>query len=147
MSVRSFFDSNVLVYTDDAGAKDKQDRALALWQVHRQANQAVISVQVLQEYFRVATGKLAVDPAVAIEKLMLFARADVVQAGPADVIAAARLGVEHRLSFWDAMIVQMALLADCALLYSEDLQDGRRFAGLQVVNPFRRQTAAEPNGQ
>lgn len=146
MSVRSFFDSNVLVYTDDAEADDKRERALELWQAHRQANHAVISVQVLQEYFRVTTGKLAVDPAVAIEKLMLFSRADVVQAGSADVIAAARLSVEQRLSFWDAMIVQMALVADCALLYSEDLQEGRRFAGLRVVNPFRRDSGAEPAG-
>jgi hypothetical protein len=42
--------------------------------------------------------------------------------------------------------VQMALLADCALLYSEDLQDGRRFAGLRVVNPFRWESGAEPAG-
>jgi len=146
MSVRSFFDSNVLVYTDDADADDKRERALELWQAHRQANRAVISVQVLQEYFRVTTGTLAVDPSVAIEKLMLFSRADVVQAGAADVIAAARLSVEQRLSFWDAMIVQMALVADCALLYSEDLQEGRRFAGLRVVNPFRRDSGAEPAG-
>ena len=146
MSVRSFFDSNVLVYTDDAEADDKRAQALALWQAHRQASHAVISVQVLQEYFRVTTGKLAVDPAVAIDKLMLFSRADVVQAGPADVIAAARLSVEQRLSFWDAMIVHMALVADCALLYSEDLQDGRRFAGLQIVNPFRQGSGVEPAG-
>jgi len=147
MSVRSFFDSNVLVYTDDADADDKRARALELWQAHRQASHAVISVQVLQEYFRVTTAKLAVDPAIAIEKLMLFSRADVVQAGPADVIAAARLSVEQRLSFWDAMIVQMALVADCALLYSEDLQDGRRFAGLRIVNPFRQESGVEPAGR
>ncbi len=138
MTVRSFFDSNVLVYTDDADALEKRERALDLWQAHRQAGHAVVSVQVLQEYFRVATAKLATDPSVAIEKLMLFKRADVIQAGPDDVIAAARLSVEQRLSFWDAMIVHMAMAAECAVLYSEDLQHGRRFAGLEIVNPFRR---------
>jgi predicted nucleic acid-binding protein len=145
MSARSFFDSNVLVYTDDADANDKRELALDLWRVCREAGRAVISVQVLQEYYRVATGKLAVDPAIAIEKLMLFKRAEVVQAGADDVIAAARLCVEQRLSFWDAMIVHMAMMADCAVLYSEDLQHGRRFAGLEVVNPFRqRSTATQP---
>ncbi len=137
MSVRSFFDSNVLVYTDDADALEKRELALDLWQSHRGAGHAVISIQVLQEYFRVATAKLSVDPSVAIEKLMLFARADVVQAGPDDVIAAARLSVEQRLSFWDAMIVHMAIAADCAVLFSEDLQHGRRLAGLEILNPFR----------
>jgi predicted nucleic acid-binding protein len=137
MTVRSFFDSNVLVYTDDADATAKRERALDLWAAHRRAGHAVISVQVLQEYYRVATAKLGVDPSVAIEKLMLFRRADVVQPGSDDVIAAARLGIEHRLSFWDAMIVHMAMAADCAVLFSEDLQHGQRFAGLEIHNPFR----------
>ncbi|TVQ50566.1 MAG: PIN domain-containing protein [Gammaproteobacteria bacterium] len=137
MTVRSFFDSNVLVYTDDADATEKRERALDLWETHRRAGHAVISVQVLQEYYRVATAKLGVDPSVAIEKVMLFRRADVVQPGSDDVIAAARLGIEHRLSFWDAMIVHMAMAADCAVLFSEDLQHGQRFAGLEIHNPFR----------
>lgn len=137
MTVRSFFDSNVLVYTDDADATEKRERALDLWETHRRAGHAVISVQVLQEYYRVATAKLGVDPSVAVEKVMLFRRADVVQPGSDDVIAAARLGIEHRLSFWDAMIVHMAMAADCAVLFSEDLQHGQRFAGLEIHNPFR----------
>jgi len=35
MSARSFFDTNLLVYTDDLDAPEKQDRALSLWQEHR----------------------------------------------------------------------------------------------------------------
>jgi predicted nucleic acid-binding protein len=136
MSVRSFFDTNVLVYTDDADAPAKAERALALWEEHRAASRAVISVQVLQEYFAASTRKLGVDPGIAIEKLMLFARADVVNPAAEDVVSAARLSIEHRLSFWDAMIVHMAERADCAVLFSEDLQAGRRIAGLEIVNPF-----------
>jgi predicted nucleic acid-binding protein len=137
MSVRSFFDTNVLVYTDDADAPEKCERALALWQEHRAAGRAVISVQVLQEYFAASTRKLGVDPGIAIEKLMLFARADVVNPADDDVVSAARLSIEHQLSFWDAMIVHMAERADCAVLFSEDLQAGRRIAGVEIVNPFR----------
>ncbi len=136
MTARSFFDSNVLVYTDDAEAALKQERALALWQAQRSAGLAVISIQVLQEYFWSVTRKLGVDSSIATEKLMLFARADVVNPVADDVVSAARLAVEHKLSFWDAMIVQMALQADCDVLFSEDMQAGRRFAGLKIVNPF-----------
>lgn len=136
MSVRSFFDTNVLVYTDDADAPAKCERALALWQEHRAAGRAVISVQVLQEYFAASTRKLGVDPGIAVEKLMLFARADVVNPAADDVVSAARLSIEHQLSFWDAMIVHMAERADCAVLFSEDLQAGRRIAGVEIVNPF-----------
>jgi predicted nucleic acid-binding protein len=136
MSVRSFFDTNVLVYTDDADAPEKRARAMALWETHRLAGHAVISVQVLQEYFAATTRKLGVDPGVAIEKVMLFARADVVNPGAADVVSAARLSLEHRLSFWDAMIVQMADRAGCAVLFSEDLQSGSRILGLEIIDPF-----------
>lgn len=136
MTARSFFDTNVLVYTDDADAPAKSDRVLALWKEHRIAVLAVISIQVLQEYFSAVTRKHEVDPAVATENLMLFARAQVVSPVADDVVSAARLAVERRLAFWDAMIVQMAIAADCAILLSEDMQPGRRFAGLEIVNPF-----------
>lgn len=136
MSARSFFDTNLLVYTDDRDAPEKQDRALSLWQEHRSRGRAVISIQVLQEYFWATTRKLGVDPGIATEKLMLFGRADVMTPRTDDVVSAARLSVEHKLSFWDAMIVQMAVQADCAVLFSEDLQAGRRFAGVEIVNPF-----------
>lgn len=136
MTGRSFFDTNILVYTDDADAPDKRERALQLWQDHRIAGRAVISVQVLKEYYLASTRKLGVDPRIAIEKLELFGRADVVRDGGEDVVRAARLALEHRLSFRDAMIVASASSARCTVLFSEDLQAGRRFADLQIVNPF-----------
>jgi len=55
MIARSFFDTNVLVYTDDADGPTKSDRALDLWQEHRGQGLAVISIQVMQEYFWAAT--------------------------------------------------------------------------------------------
>ncbi len=136
MAERTFFDTNVLVYTDDADAPEKASRALDLWQARRTAGQAVISVQVLSEYYAVTTRKLGVDPLVAIEKLGLFARADVVVTRPDDTASAARLSLEHRLSYWDALIIQAAQNANCQVLLSEDLQAGRRFRDLEVVDPF-----------
>lgn len=136
MSVRAFFDTNVLVYTDDAEAPAKQAAALDLWQRQRSSDQAVISIQVMQEYYWSTTRKLGVAPVVATEKLVLFSRADVLCPSSDDVIQAARLATEHVLSFWDAMIVQMALRGRCSVLFSEDMQHGRRFAGLEIRNPF-----------
>jgi predicted nucleic acid-binding protein len=42
----------------------------------------------------------------------------------------------HTLSWFDALIVQAAIDARCDTLYSEDMQNGRKFGGLEVVNPF-----------
>lgn len=38
--------------------------------------------------------------------------------------------------FYGSLIVAAALVCGCRTLYSEDLQHGRRFAALQVVNLF-----------
>lgn len=55
----------------------------------------------------------------------------------ADVPAAIDLHRLHQLSIWDALIVRAAILSGCRTLYTEDLQHGQRFEGLQVVDPFR----------
>ena len=53
-----------------------------------------------------------------------------------DVLAAIDLHRLHRVSFWDALVIRSAQQALCARLYSEDLQHGRRFEGVEIVNPF-----------
>ncbi len=54
--------------------------------------------------------------------------------------------IEDRLgdSWWDALSVSAALQSRCEALLTEDLQDGVRIDGLEVVNPFLR--AIEPLG-
>jgi predicted nucleic acid-binding protein len=49
--------------------------------------------------------------------------------------AAAR-SINDNLSFWDGLIVESAIAAQCTRLYTEDLQHGRKFGGVTVVNPF-----------
>ena len=57
MSV-SFFDTNVLVYTVDVDEPDKQSIARALLTGTMAAGQAVISTQILQEFYWAITRKL-----------------------------------------------------------------------------------------
>ncbi len=53
-----------------------------------------------------------------------------------DIVSASQLEECHQLSFWDALIVASALRSGAEELLTEDLQDGQRFDGLLVVNPF-----------
>ena len=62
---------------------------------------------------------------------------------PGLLVAAVGLQERARISFWDALVVQAALDAECDRLYSEDLNAGRRFGSLLVVNPFA-QTPERP---
>jgi predicted nucleic acid-binding protein len=134
----SFLDSNILIYTDDHGAPAKQRAALDLIEHCRRFDNGVVSVQVLQEYFTIATRKLGVDRAIARRKVELFGQLHLVETGLDDVLAAIDLHRLHEFSFWDALIVRSALRSGCRTLYSEDLQHGRRIEGLQFLNPFRR---------
>ncbi|HVT14870.1 MAG TPA: PIN domain-containing protein [Thermoanaerobaculia bacterium] len=137
MPGRSFLDSNVLVYTDDQGAPDKQEAALALVDLCRRRSSGVVSSQVLQEYFVTATRKLGVPPEIARRKVELFARFDLFLIGLEDILGAIDLHRLHGYSLWDALVVRAALRSSCSVLYSEDLQHGRRIDGLEIVNPFR----------
>lgn len=137
MTVRSFIDSNVLVYADDRSAGPKRERARALISGAMLARTGVLSLQVLQEYFSVATKKLGLPAAAARRRVALVSRLDVVILGVQDVLAAIDLHRLHGFSIWDALVIRAALNAGCRVLYSEDLQDGRRIEGLEIVNPFK----------
>jgi len=43
----------------------------------------------------------------------------------------------HRISYWDAAILEAARALGCDLLLSEDFADGSDYDGLRVENPFR----------
>ena len=133
---RSFIDTNVLVYTDDQDSPEKQQRALDIVTQCRHGRNGVVSTQVLQEYFATATRKLGVAADVARRKTEIFGRLHLVTLGLDEVLGAIDLYRLHSLSFWDALIVRATLVSGCARLFSEDLQAGRRFEGLEIVNPF-----------
>jgi predicted nucleic acid-binding protein len=132
----AFFDTNVLIYADDASAPAKQARAISLIVEHQRDNSLVVSLQVLQEYFAAATRKLRVDAAIAQSKVEILARGRVVRFTERDVIAAIELHRLTRISFWDVMIVHAARAVNAAVLYSEDLAHGSAVAGVPVRNPF-----------
>jgi predicted nucleic acid-binding protein len=136
MSARRFFDTNILVYTDDKGSRAKQRRAVELRVEDRKNATGVVSLQVLQEYFVTVTRKLKVDPRVARRKVELIAEFDVATPDVADVLASIDLHRLHTISFWDALVLRAAKQSGCSVFFSEDMQDQREVDGVQIVNPF-----------
>ena len=139
--MRVTFDSNVLVYAVDADAGDKH--AIAIDLIERAAAaDCVFTLQSLAEFFFVATRKagLAAKAAAAFidDWRGVF---PVVGANEASLVRAITAVDDHSLSFWDAMIWATACQANCGLLLSEDLQDGRVLDGLRFINPFAQANA------
>ena len=136
MSDLSFFDSNGLLYADDKRFAEKRKRAVHLFATHLAEETAIVSLQVLQEYFVCAVQKLKVPAEDAQRRVSLIAKARVVRFFEEDVISAIDIHRLNKISFWDALIVHAAEISGAAVLYSEDLQHGSKIRGVLVVNPF-----------
>ncbi len=135
--MRSLLDTHVLVYADAADQPVRQAQAIALIARHVRDGSGVLSTQVLQEFVNVALRKLRLPPALIRERLAFYARFEVVPASPELIRAALDLHVLHGLSYYDALIVQAAVDSGCQQVWSEDLQDGFRYRGVRIANPFR----------
>ena len=136
MSERVFLDTNVLLYADDLDAGKKRARAQELLGQLIAESRAVLSTQVLSEFFVNATRKLGVPPAIARKKLELLMRLEVVPIRPDLILGAVDLHRLHGLSFWDALVLRSAAAAGCARLLSEDLSHGQVIDGVRIENPF-----------
>jgi predicted nucleic acid-binding protein len=135
---RTFLDTNVLVYAHDETAGSKRDAARLLVEELWESGRGCLSVQVLQELFVTLTAKLPkpVPAATALRVVEDFAAWTVYAPGPSDVLEAIRFHGRHRISFWDAMVVQSAAQLGCDVLYTEDLNAGQLYDGVRVVDPF-----------
>ena len=136
MSGREFIDTNVLLYADDTRDPRKQTRAIELIRRLLRNRRGVVSLQVLQEFFAVATRKLSMPSEDARRRVVRYSRFDVVTLGPPDLLAAIDLHRLHRLSIWDGLIVRAALNGACTKLHTEDMQPGYAVDRLTLVNPF-----------
>lgn len=137
--MKFFFDSNILVYLFDRSSPQKREIARGLLKDHAADGDILLSTQVLQEFYVTVTRKLKppLDPDDAAHAIAGFADLPTVQIDNMLIQTAIRRSQSSQLSFWDGLIVQAALAGGASTLYSEDLQDGQIFDGLEVKNPFK----------
>ncbi len=135
---RCFVDSNVLVYLFDDNFPAKQSRAREL--IAEGPGDLVLSVQVLGEFFHVATRKLR-RPLAPEQALRAADHLGHLEVWPVHRILVRNAMVRRivsKLSYWDCLIVETAIESRATVLLTEDLQHGQMFGSLQVRNPFRR---------
>jgi predicted nucleic acid-binding protein len=127
-----FLDSNVALYLLSSDAA-KADRAEGLL-----AEGGVISVQVLNEVANVTRRKLTMswsETNDVLDAIRAVCTTEPLTEETHDT--GRRLSERYGLSVYDSMIAAAALLAECEVLYSEDMHDGLVIdARLRIVNPF-----------
>ena len=133
-----FVDTNILVYAHDASETARQPAAQAVLAELWRTRTGTLSTQVLQEFYVVATRKY--DPPMprreARDLVDAYSQWQLVQIDVPLIVAASQLEERHSLSFWDALIVEAARRSGATRLVTEDLQTGRRIAGVLIDNPF-----------
>jgi predicted nucleic acid-binding protein len=97
----------------------------------------VVSTQVINEFYVVATRKLKppVPEHVAAEVAENMALYTCVAVDADLVLRAIRAGRRWQLSHWDALMIEAARQAACDRVLSEDLA-GSTFDGVRVESPF-----------
>jgi predicted nucleic acid-binding protein len=138
MSDKLFLDTNILVYAYDSSEPEKQATAQMLLTQGIEREDAVISAQVLGEFFVVVTRRIQ-QPLSAEQAEQVIDLLGILPAVEIDlklVKRAISIHKESQISYWDSLIVSAAERAGCSQILSEDLNTGQVYDDVRVTNPF-----------
>lgn len=135
----TFVDTNILLYAQDLHDPRRSMIARNILEQLWISDTGVVSTQVLQEFYSAATQKLKRPLSCAAARRIIadYSEWCSVNTDPLLIVSASRLHEDHKVQFWDALIIEAALRAGATRLLSEYLQHGRKFGDLVVENPFR----------
>ncbi len=133
-----FLDTNIIVYAYDKHEPEKMEKARLLLKSGIAEESAVLSSQVLGEFFVVVTRRIP-KPLSADEAMEIINILSVLPVAEIDlslVRRAVETCREYGISYWDALIIAAAGRAGCPKILSEDLNNGQEYNGIVVENPF-----------
>lgn len=132
-----FIDTTTLVYAKDQASPSKQKQAVTWIKTLTEARAAVVSAQVVREYYWVVARKLTASSRELLREDVRDMQAWIPAGLELDHIEAGWvLQDRYKVGFWDALMLASAQIGGCRYFLSEDLQDGQDFDGVRVVNPF-----------
>ena len=134
-AVRTFIDTNILIYAFTADEPDKRETALKFLDNCL----PVISAQVIKEFSNVLLKKTDIHPHIVKKTVNeIIEITDVVTEKPELILAAFDIHEKYQYSFYDSLIIAAALHAKCQILLSEDMQNGQIIdENLKIINPFK----------
>jgi len=134
-----FVDTNILVYARETDDSVKRTRTREWLDVLWRDLRGRTSIQVLNEYYAVLTQgtKYRVSRDIAWDDVR-----ELLEWNPQEIDAevltrAHEIESRFQLNWWDCLIVAAAQAQGCALLLTEDLQDGTNYGGVIARNPFK----------
>ena len=139
---KALVDTNILIYAADFQAGEKNLKALELVEELLAQDLMVVSAQVLDEFYHVATRRNktpSLSYVDAYQKIRDLADAiPVLPVTVAITLRALDAIPRHGFAFWDALIWAAAKENGIPLIYTEDFQHDRDIEGVRIKNPFNR---------
>ena len=138
MKDKYFIDTNILVYAHDTAHLDKQLKAQEVIFSGLRKGNAVISTQVLNEFFVIVTQKIKnpLSELKAKNEIILLSHFEIVEIDMPIIIRAIDIKAKWKINYWDALIFSCAERSGCSFLYSEDFSDGHNYDSIKVRNIF-----------
>lgn len=130
-------DTNIIVYA--ASPTDLHGRHVAARTLIRRLTPvgAILPVQVIGEFLNACWRKKITSLASALKRSEEFLGSfDCPVTTPDDVLEAAGIMASQKLAYFDALIITVAARAGATILLSEDMHDGFKVGGLNIINPF-----------
>ncbi len=136
MSDKVFLDTNLWVYFYAKDPLEKTATVSNLITNHQQS--LLLSTQILGELYNVLTRKklfTKIETASIVTTLVntfLIHEIDSLK-----VLKAMEISDRYGYTYWDSLIIATALMSDCVILYSEDMQHNHQVEGkIRILNPF-----------
>ena len=136
--MKTFVDTNILVYAYDLGAGAKHHKARQQLETLWRERSGVLSIQVLQEFYvnirRKALNPVSIDQARAlISDYMVW---NPVTNDGSLLLSALDCEARFKVSFWDSMILAAAERSGAGILLSEDFNHDQSYGNVLARNPF-----------
>lgn len=135
-----FVDTNLWIYSfvESEKAPEKRQTIIQLLEKLAQEVRIVVSIQVVNETHWTLQRKYHIKEGKIHEYINgMIAIAETLSLTLVDYQKAQDLRMDYKFSFWDSLVVAVALRANCSLLYSEDMHHGLTVEeSLVIQNPL-----------
>jgi len=133
-AIRTFIDTNILIYAFSADEPVKRETAI------KKINgcSAVISTQIIKEFSNVLFKKTKLGINAIHETITeIYSAMEVVNEDINSIFDSFGLIKKYGYSFYDSLVIATALRSKCRVLLSEDFYNGQLIENkLKIVNPF-----------
>jgi len=137
MSGSIFVDSNIWIYLFTSDNDHKNRIANDFIAENVKNNRIIISYQVINEVCYTLKRKNYSEPELRQIVNNMFDFCNVCACSNGIIFTAFDLRERYAFSYWDSQIVASALVSNCSLLASEDMQNNLQIKNMRITNIFK----------